>query len=125
MVYRLKRHYGVAATLRQSATNTTNHETGVKSRTADDQDITRAILLNTKQAKAILESENENFDYGAVFTSDARLVIIDDADLASGTTITTKDYIVIGGETYNIGQAIEVMDGRVWLLEVTKFEGQR
>lgn len=120
ILYRLKRLYGLPATLRTVA-ETYNLETGVVTPTNTDYSINRAIILPRQSIRDFVYdlsfiAANKNFTYGGLFDGDQRAMIIDAKDLPAGVRPTQNMIIIFDTEQYDILKVQRAENDRGYIL---------
>jgi len=129
-IYRLKRNFGQAVTLRQCTSNISDIQTGEITRTYSDYNIIRAIVLpkNIKRDFSYdlsFIAANKNFTYGGFYDVNTRIVMIERKDLkVSGVKLDVNlDWQLIrSGEIYNVSEIVEYQEQNVYILTCTKTE---
>jgi hypothetical protein len=111
IVYRLKRNYGIPATLRKPIQNDYDVTTGEVTRQYEEFEILRAVVLPVDVARKFsydlsFIAANRNFVYGGFYDVNDRVVLLDAKDLPADETIDLTWRMTIDGKIYEIS-AIE------------------
>lgn len=127
ILYRLKRNFGLSATLRRPVSNNHDIKTGDITRTFTDYAIQKAIMLPTSNLRSFIYdlsyiAASKNFTYGANFDKRTRAIIIDVKDLPSGFILTTNDHIVFENRRYDIKEFELAEHNQGWILQVVSID---
>lgn len=114
IIYKLKRQFGLTATLREPLTSAIDVTTGEMNLTFTDTVITRIIRLPRRNISDFVYdlafiAANKNFTYGAEFDTNDRWFILDIKDLPMEyrypnpvKEVTTEYYIIVDSRRYKI-----------------------
>lgn len=121
ILYRLKRNFGLTATIKKPKTMVNDVKTGKVTITYDEYIVNRAILLPVDESRTFKYAltyiaANKNFTYGAMFDTKTRTMIIDVKDLPSDFTMDTNCHVVFEAQRYNIKSVELAEHNQGWLL---------
>ncbi len=120
IIYRLKREFGLPATLRV-VDDAYNIETGAVTPSNTGYTIARAIILPRRSIRDFVYdlsfiAANKNFTYGGLFDGDRRAIIIDAKDLPAGVRPTQDMIIIFDAEQYDILEVQRAENDRGYIL---------
>lgn len=122
-LYSLKRQYAMPITIGTS-TIVTDYETGVQAETLTKYEITKAIVLPTRESRSFMPDIASINPYrtGAIFDTRLRRIIIDRRDLPSTYIPTANDFIFFSNKRYEIKQfeEYEHNEAIVFLIDMTR-----
>ena len=127
ILYRLKRNFGLSATLCKPKTMTNDVKTGDTTLTYDSYTINRAILMPVSESRTFKYAlsyiaANKNFTYGAMFDTKTRTMIIDAHDLPANFAVTTSCHVVFDNRRYNIKTVELAEHDQGWLLDLIEVD---
>ena len=125
ILYRLKRSYGLPATIKRVATSTQDVLTGVITQTYLEYPIKKVIVLPANEVRNFLYdlsyiAASKNFTYGGMFDQNSRVMIIDIKDAPKGFVLTNNDCIVFETKGYKIKDFELAEHNQGWLMNVVE-----
>ena len=123
ILYRLKRNYPAAVTLRKATANHFDLETGRVTRPQEIVDIHRATVLPERRIPDYIYdlsfiAANKNFTYGGNFSSSTRLVLIDKKDIPKHFELALGDEVIFKNKIHALKVITDTADDRGYLLTV-------
>ena len=121
ILYRLKRSYGLPATIRRPRSTSQDILTGDITQVYDEYLIKRVIILPSRNMRDFIYdlsyiAANKNFTYGGFFDSRSRWMIIDIKDCPRGFTLTENCNIVFETRQYEIKEFTLAEHNQGWLI---------
>ena len=121
ILYRLKRNFGLPAILKKPLTNVNNIQTGEITRTFEEHNINRVIVLPSRNLRDFLYdlsyiAASKNFTYGGMFDKRSRLMIIDVKDLPVDFVLDTTCFVVFETRRYDIKEFELAEHNQGWLI---------
>lgn len=135
IIYKLKREFGIPATLRRVRTHSNNVRTGISTVDYEEISIRRMVFLPRRNVSDFVYdlsfiAANKNFTYGAYFDTNDRAIIIDIKDLPTSyrkpnktQEITTEFTIVRESRVYEIYEVILAELDTAYLLRAREIVG--
>ena len=129
IIYRLKRQYGHALTIRRPLAATHNVQTGQIVRTFESFVVRRAVVLPRNLSRHFTYdltyiAANNNFVGGGFYDINDRLVLVDLRDLPAGFVFNLDDEAEYDGRRYAIRTAEKDEQGLAWQLVLRGVESQ-
>jgi len=116
LLYQLKRLYGGSIDVYKLGSQSTDHDTGVRTVNKTVYNVKRAIILTAKVARESVQtlpiiSANKAFAYGGTYDTSTRLFIVDRTDPTEVTLpdLSESDWVVYDGVKYEI-KTIEMFE---------------
>lgn len=126
VLYRMKRRYGLPANLIKIISEVVDLETGVKTLTRDNLQLSRVIILPSTIKREFFYdlafiTGNKDFTYGGSTLADSRKFIIDQEDLGSWV-LAVGDGIIYNGKRYEIQEVDEFENKTGYLITAKESE---
>lgn len=123
ILYRLRRNYGIPIAYIRPTTATHNVETGAISRSFQQINIKRAIVLPTTQIRDFVYdlayiAANKNFSSGGLFEKSNRTIIIDARDFPKTFEPDLNDHIEFDSQRWEIVKISRAEDRRGYIFTV-------
>jgi len=127
ILYRLKRQYGLRATIYQPASPINDVETGDITLTYTTFAIRRAIVLPDKADRSFIYdltfiAANNNFVGGALFDRKKRTIIVDAKDVPKTFEPTMNDHIEFDGKRYELESIDSLEQQKGFLFRVQEID---
>lgn len=127
IIYKLKRLYGLPASLRRPLTNVSDILTGKITKTYETHKIRHCVRLPSDKLKDYVYTltylaANKNFAYGATFERTLKYFLIDSKDLPRDFEITETDELIVEGKQYTLALIEKAEDRSAWMIKAKALE---
>ena len=123
VLYKLKRNFGLSATLYKPVATTPNYRTGSNTATFTSLTINKVIAL-PETLKREFVSLNGALPYGGYFDAGSRVFIIDSKDLTSAFVPDINYYLVFKSRHYDIKEVHVLENGAGYVLVTTELKSK-